>query len=102
MDLLYLLSSSAGGVAACVFGFLSFLRTHRLDDGALGKRDGTVLTELGYIKSGVDDIKKRQEKQDARYLELATRIAALEAQSANAECRIQKAEYGQLRRIPRR
>ena len=79
MDIFSLVTASAGGIAACVFGFLSFLRTHRIDDGAIGRRDGTVLTELGYIKSGVDDIKKRQEKQDARYLELATRIAALEA-----------------------
>ena len=30
--------------------------------------DGILLTELGYVKSGIDDIKRKQEAQDAKYL----------------------------------
>ena len=87
LEVFSLAAAAAGGLAACLFGFLSFMRTHRTDDASVGRRDGTVLTELGYIKSGVDDIKKKQEKQDQRYVELATRIAALEARMAHrASC----------------
>ena len=55
--MLIYINTVAGGIAACVFGFLSFLRTHRIDDGAIGRRDGTVLTEES--KKMVDAINKR-------------------------------------------
>ncbi len=43
-----------------------------------GREDGVILTELGYIKSGVDDMKKKMEKSDEHYNALDKRVAALE------------------------
>jgi len=55
-----------GTVCAIVFGYIAFRRNNKSDDTAEGKKDGVLLTEIGYIKSGVDDIKRKQEKEDGR------------------------------------
>ena len=43
-----------------------------------GKEYGVMLTEIGYIKSGVDDMKRKMEQSDKRYIDLAERVTALE------------------------
>lgn len=43
-----------------------------------GQEYGVMLTEIGYIKSGVDDMKKKMEQNDRRYIELAEKVTALE------------------------
>lgn len=43
-----------------------------------GQEYGVMLTEIGYIKSGVDDMKKKMEQSDKRYIELAERVGRLE------------------------
>lgn len=43
-----------------------------------GQENGVILTELGYIKSGVDDMKKKMEKSDEHYNALDKRVTALE------------------------
>ena len=43
-----------------------------------GQEYGVMLTEIGYIKSGVDDMKKKMEQSDKRYIDLAERVTALE------------------------
>ena len=56
--------SIVSSACAIIFGYLAFSRNKKTDDANEGKKDGVVLTELGYIKSGVDDIKRKQERQD--------------------------------------
>lgn len=53
-----------------------------------GVQDGTILTELGYIKSGVEDIKKKQAEQDKQHLEVVTRLSAVEVSARQAHHRI--------------
>lgn len=43
-----------------------------------GQEYGVMLTEIGYIKSGVDDMKKKMEQSDKRYIDLAERVTAIE------------------------
>ena len=43
-----------------------------------GQQTGQVLTELGYIKKGVDGLEKRFEKLQENYNELKTRVTKLE------------------------
>lgn len=43
-----------------------------------GKQEGQILTELGYIKSGVDDMKRKMENMEKSYHSLEGRVARLE------------------------
>lgn len=54
-------------ICAIVFGYIAFRRNSKSDVTEEGKKDGVLLTEIGYIKSGVDDIKRKQEKEDETY-----------------------------------
>lgn len=83
---------SLGAICAIAFGYSAWKRAHKIDDTNTGEKNGTILTEIGYIKSGVDDIKRKQEKQDAQYLETMTRITAVEASAKQAHKRIDRIE----------
>lgn len=84
--------SVAAAVCGIVFGFAIFFRNKRTDDTQDGKKDGVVLTELGYIKSGVDDIKRKQEKQEQQHIEVISRLTAVEASAKQAHKRIDTIE----------
>lgn len=43
-----------------------------------GKEYGVMLTEIGYIKSGVDDMKRKMEASDKRYIDMEKRVTSLE------------------------
>ena len=43
-----------------------------------GRENGVLLTEVGYIKAGVDELKQKIAQQDKRYIDLAERVKALE------------------------
>ena len=45
-----------GTVAALVFGLMNISRNKKKDDSEEGWQGGTLFSELGYIKGGVDDI----------------------------------------------
>ena len=77
-----------GTVCAIVFGYIAFRRNNKNDDTAEGKKDGVLLTEIGYIKSGVDDIKRKQEKEDERHLKVVERLSAVESSAKQAHHRI--------------
>jgi hypothetical protein len=51
-----------------------------------------MLTELGYIKSGIDDIKTEQREQRRINTEHATKLAAVEASAKQAHLRIDRIE----------
>ena len=81
-----------GTVCAIVFGYIAFHRNSKSDDEAEGKKDGVLLTEIGYIKSGVDDIKRKQEKEDERHVQVVSRLAAVEASAKQAHHRLDSLE----------
>ena len=80
------------GVGGFIFGLVTFFRNKKADDSSEGRKDGTILTELGYIKSGVDDIKRKQEKQDEQNLKFAERLTSVEASAKQAHKRLDKIE----------
>ena len=57
---------ACGTVCAIIFGYQAYKRNGKSDNRDEGKKDGVVLTELGYIKSGVDDIKRKQDTDKQR------------------------------------
>ncbi|MBP3414738.1 MAG: hypothetical protein J6L81_06055 [Clostridia bacterium] len=75
-------------VASAAAAALALRRTVKKDTSDSGKAGGVILTEIGYIKSGVDDIKRHQEKQDDQYLDLRQRVTKVEASATQAHKRI--------------
>lgn len=71
-----------------VLGIAGFFIGRMSASKADGKKDGVILTEIGYLKSGVDDIKRKIEEDDTRYYKLAERVAAVEQSAKQAHKRI--------------
>ncbi len=44
-----------------------------------GREQGQVLTELGYIKKGIDGLDDKMEKMEKQYTKLDVRVSKLEA-----------------------
>ncbi len=88
MEKVSLLISSVSGFAAIVLGVIACLRTTRRDKKEEGYRDGSVLAELFYIRSGIDDIRHRQERQEELHVELVGRLSATEASVKQAHKRL--------------
>lgn len=73
-------------------GIASFSRSKSKDDKSEGQQSGQMLTELGYIKSGIDDIKTEQREQRKINTETATKLAAVEASAKQAHKRLDRIE----------
>ena len=76
---------AAVGVSGFVFGLITFLRNKKSDDKTDGEKDGVVLTELGYIKKGIDGIESRLEKQVEKHNDIVERTYKLEGRMDEAE-----------------
>ena len=81
--------AAAGGV---IFGIAQILRAKKQDDTEGGKQSGIVLTELGYIKSSVDDIKRKQERQEEQTMKFLTDLTAVQESAKQAHKRIDTIE----------
>lgn len=57
-----------------------------------GSHDGSLVSDVGYIKGGVDDIKRKQEKQDEQHILVVERLSAVESSAKSAHHRIDKLE----------
>lgn len=79
-------------VLGVVVGLLTFSRNKAKDNKSEGQQSGQVMTELGYIKSGIDDIKTEQREQRQINTEHATRLASVEASAKQAHLRIDRME----------
>lgn len=75
-------------VCAIVFGYVAFARNRKKDDNEEGRAAGTLLSDIGYIKSGVDDIKSEQKEQRKTNLEVVSRLTAVEESAKQAHKRI--------------
>ena len=66
-------------VLGAVISYATFSRNKGKDDRSSGQQLGTVLTELGYIKSNTDEIKTEQREQCKTNTAVEGRLAAVEA-----------------------
>lgn len=84
--------SAVSTVCAIVFGYIAFVRNRDKDQTDEAKSDATVLTEIGYIKGGIDDIKAEQREQRKNNMEFIERLVAVEASAKQAHKRIDTLE----------
>lgn len=88
LDSLAVVVSVIGGIGGVIFGIVSAVRNKKHDDAEGGKQDGIVLTELGYIKAGVDDLKRKQDKQDETTTQLLRDLTAVQESAKQAHKRL--------------
>ena len=79
-------------VLGAVIRYATFSHNKGKDDRSNGQQLGTVLTELGYIKSNTDEIKTEQREQRKTNTEVEGRLAAVEASAKSAHHRIDHLE----------
>ena len=84
--------SAVSTVYAIVFGYIAFVRNRDKDQTDEAKSDATVLTEIGYIKGGIDDIKAEQREQRKNNMEFIERLVAVEASAKQAHKRLDTLE----------
>lgn len=76
------------GVAGIAFGLATYFRNKHRDDTEEGRTSGTILSDIGYIKAGVDDIKSEQKEQRKTNIEVVARLTAVEESTKQAHKRI--------------
>ena len=84
--------SVISGVCAIVFGYIAFVRNRDSDKTKEAKSDATILTELGYIKGGIDDVKAEQREQRKTNTDFVGRLVSVEASAKQAHKRIDTLE----------
>lgn len=77
-----------GTVCGIVFGYIGYQGGLKKDSADTGKSNGVLLSDIGYIKSGIDDLKRKQELTDERHYALAERVTKLEGSAKQAHRRI--------------
>ena len=81
-----------GTLVGILGGIYGIAHSRRVDSETGGRQTGTILTELGYIKSGVEDIKTEQREQRKINAELYSRLTAVEHSAHEALKRIDSME----------
>ena len=79
-------------VLGAAVGYATFSRNKAKDDRGDGKETGVILTEIGYIKSSVDTVNQKLDRQDERNMEFMSRLSAVEASTKSAHHRIDHLE----------
>lgn len=96
METIWAAIAGIGTVCTIIFGYAAFHRNRKKDDVDGGAKNASIMSDLGYIKSSVDDIKRKQEKQDekqeAQHLEVVSRLTAVEGSVKQAHKRIDTLE----------
>lgn len=77
-DILWALIPVAATILGAVLGIAGYRRTFKSDAKQEGAESAIMLTELGYIKSSVDDVKKAQNATNEQFTELKVRQAQME------------------------
>lgn len=84
IDILQIVSMPVSALIA-VLGFMRNSKKDAKDDGA---QVATMMSDIGYIKSGVDDVKAEQRTQRVWNEDMVVRMAKVEASAAQAHKRL--------------
>ena len=87
MDWKTVISCLSSALASAV-AVLSLGRLRGRDARDDAGHDAAVLVELGYIKSGIEEVRTAQMRMSEQYGKLASRVAVLEASDAEIKRRL--------------
>ncbi len=75
--------SVLGTFSSIFFAVLAFRRNDRGEQKQLGKNEGVLISDVGYIKSSIDRIEKTLDKLEERYSDLDGRLIKVETDTKN-------------------
>lgn len=75
-------------IASVVIAYFGFFRNTKKDSEDAGSSKGQMVSDLGYIKAGIDDLKTEQRDQRNKYVELAQRVTSVESSVKSAHHRL--------------
>ena len=78
MEKVAVVISVLGVATSLVFSYLSFKRNDRQDAKSEGKTQGSIFSDIGYIKACVDRVEKNLTKVDERYKDVLQRLSKVE------------------------
>ena len=76
------------GICGVYFGFRNKKRQDDSETKEESKQSASLFSDIGYIKSGIDDRKRKQEKMEDWYITLNSRVTAVEESAKQAHKRI--------------
>lgn len=88
LDIFLRVLSGIGVCGGIIFSSIALMRSRQGESHDDGQSKGVMLTEIGYIKAGVDDVKKMQDKQNEGMKDMQISIAKLEESTKSAHNRI--------------
>lgn len=88
LEAILTLISIISTLCAIIFGILAFSRSKRIDNKHEGEKNASILTQMNYIIGGVDEMKRKIEAQEQRYVECSIKLAKNEAIANKAHDRL--------------
>lgn len=76
------------GVGGFVISYLTSQRKKAKDDQEKGAKIGTIQSDLGYIKAGIDDMKRDNREMTKQLTDLSIRVTRVEESTASAHKRL--------------
>lgn len=85
---------AAVGIVGIIFGYVNHTSNKHAANKKEGKEDGMVYSDLGYIKAGIDDLKRDGREMRAEVQALHDKVVRNEESCKQAHKRIDRlAEY---------
>ncbi len=78
----------AASLSSIVFALLVFKRSEKQEHKTEGKSEGTMSSDIGYIKACVERVEKNLTIVDERYRTMAEKVAKLEESMINITKRV--------------
>ena len=82
------LCTLAGILLTALFSYIAYQRAKKKDDEDAGKHAGVMMSDIGYIKAGVDDLKREQREIAVTVGQLTERVTRVEESAKQAHKRI--------------
>ena len=80
-------------MSSIIFAFLAFRRSDKSDQRKEGRNEGTILSDIGYIKACVDRVEKNMSDVDKRYRDIVERLAKVEESLEDSKKRIDELSH---------
>jgi len=76
------------GVGGFALAYFTFIRNRKKEDMADGASVAIITSDMGYVKSGIEGINAKLERQDERHIQIIERLGKAEMNIESAHKRI--------------